>query len=1006
MTISWNGFGPPDRGIPPDPRLVDFEHIDWGAASPDYSETRRRGKGGGKSAFLYGNVFCYTILYERIAIPARATHPAERGPMIGSRFLDLYEKAVNALSFSEQLYRLRRELNTKIDIPDTVEPPPRASDSVVTRWFKRRRISIAEAYLRVVRDLESRHSRSRLRALRMMLDVSFHAKTLAMPLNTARVQMALIKEAVKSRHDRRRQLELLHDFSRSSYGQSQVIRKLCDELNIVELPETGALLRDLDMGFDFHVHDTATSGRKNPTQLLIDAFIKGISELTIAYGGFFSKDLMEEALEAGRIVGIKVNIALELSVLVQDRRFHFLVLLPELRKAKDLEKFLDAHRGDLKKISEGLEKNQENRVEAVKRLLKHFNHTSLVELNEGWPDDPLYRIDELKLKDLAELVPRESLNRMHLGEFLYGAYKGVLFNRLLYLKVRREGARRDLKAGYLSGWDYRIIEKKYEAVREEYRTLSPEGLRLRYFTDVAAGEYSTSFDDLHKVRSWVKEAGCSLRIIHPLEHGLDAAIALLDRYGDLLDQVEVYNLKDGAERDPEHILRLARHVNELNRRAERDGKRALVPVCGSDSTGRSPRIPGMGFIREEKLFGRNRRKYAGKHIALPPFIAAMIRAGGKAVDEAASVPAGTKVPAGTAENGRGIICMGKISEGNVNLVGDEKLAVSERIPLGRALRYLNPALVDLVYAGIGFLVAYRFIGLGYALLWFGITGFRTTVADLVADRGARIDQWKLSNVNFDNVARALFWTGFSVPILGFVKSRFDVVWPFAATGALYAASKFFFISMANGLYLATHNTLRGFDRKVVRANFFRSVLAWPLVTVFSPLGDLAGLPSIVQTKLWSDFVAGIIEGGNKYLTILKLRMRDIGEIIPRILKGDQNEACVAILDLLYLYREEPRTVGSLESLFNPRSLSGGLLKAGAEDKEDTYGTLRSVVDDEELGRRMLDYVLANHERETAVDLSNLIAFTLPQFRSWLASQEAAVVRAGAKARPSSDEKKG
>ena len=58
--------------------------------------------------------------------------------------------------------------------------------------------------------------------------------------------------------------------------------QLLDKLGLAELPETGKKLKDLDMGFDGHVHDTATSGRKNPTQLIIDAFIKGMSELTIA----------------------------------------------------------------------------------------------------------------------------------------------------------------------------------------------------------------------------------------------------------------------------------------------------------------------------------------------------------------------------------------------------------------------------------------------------------------------------------------------------------------------------------------------------------------------------------------------------------------------------------------------------------------------------------------------------------------------------------------------------
>jgi len=228
-----------------------------------------------------------------------------------------YSRLVNALSFSSELQKLRRDLNARIDAPSTIEPGPSSHPLGVSRSFKRRRISIAEAYLMVVRDLESQHAKARLRALRMMMDVSLHAKTLDLPLNTARVQMALIKGAIKNRNDKRKQLELLYDFSISAHGQNQVIRKLLNELNIIELPETGDRLKKLGAGWDGHVHDTSTSGRKNPTQLLLDAFIKGISELTIAYSSASSIAMMTEAVDAGKIVGIRVSIGLEFSAIAQ-----------------------------------------------------------------------------------------------------------------------------------------------------------------------------------------------------------------------------------------------------------------------------------------------------------------------------------------------------------------------------------------------------------------------------------------------------------------------------------------------------------------------------------------------------------------------------------------------------------------------------------------------------------------------------------------------------------------
>ena len=180
--------------------------------------------------------------------------------------LAVYGKIVNALSFSAELYKLRRELNSRIDQPGTILREPQSHPVGIARWFKKRRISIAESYIMVVQELRSKNARERLRALKVMIDASFHSKTLDLPLNTARVQLALIKEAVKNRSNWRRQLELLQDFSIASHGQYQVIRRLLDELGIPELPETGQRLKNLDAGWDDHVHDTATTGRKNPTR--------------------------------------------------------------------------------------------------------------------------------------------------------------------------------------------------------------------------------------------------------------------------------------------------------------------------------------------------------------------------------------------------------------------------------------------------------------------------------------------------------------------------------------------------------------------------------------------------------------------------------------------------------------------------------------------------------------------------------------------------------------------
>ncbi len=870
-------------------------------------------------------------------------------------FRKAYKSLIASLSFSPELRKMRRELNAKIDMPDTIAPPPPSHAFGVNRWFKRRRISIAESYLTVVTNLDSRHSRSRLDALTVLADVSFHPSNLDLPLNRARVQMALIKEVVKNRQNKRRQLELLQDFSVSTRGQHQVIRKLCDELNIIVLPENGTKMEDFSYGWDDHVHDTATSGRKNPTQLVIDAFIKGISRITVTYGSKADLEKMEEAFEAGKILGIRVEFAMEFSMNVCGKRYHFMAILPHMGNRGDIRRFFFENEEVLAGFLEGLEVNQAKRVEAVRRALDTFNATELPAINSSFPNEELYRLPELTIEGLNALIPTVSINRAHLSEFLFSCIRPILQNRFLLYKVRRGKAVEDLRLARISEDEFRQIDETYDRLKKRVKNLSPDALLEKYFSDPSIIEYESVFSDIREVRSALEKTGCKLKILHPLEHGKEPARRVLAENRGRIDEVEIYNTQDCVQRNADEVLWLARLVNDLNSRAGSEGFPPYIPVTGSDSTGRHPKIPGMGFVYADTLLPSQRDAFLKRHIALPGLVSAMARAGGKPVDESA---------AGTAPL---IISLGKISEGSGHAAGFESVGENTLIPPLRAWRYLNPTVKNLIFGFIGFIIADIYIGPGYALLWLGITGFRNSIADLIASRGARLSEWKLRSINLDNVAQSLFWTGFSVPILGFVKTNFDHIWPWAQDGTLFNLAKFFVISFANGLYLATHNTLRGFDKKVVRANFFRSVIAWPFASLFAPLGNWIGIPSIVQTKIWSDLVAGFIEGGGKYLRLIKLRKRNLEEIVPQVFGAEKESTYTSILDLLYLFREEPRTRSSLATLNNLQELADNLGKPGLD--EDLAG-----------------YVLSRYEPEMADDLVGLMADTLPALRAWLGAR--------------------
>jgi hypothetical protein len=916
----------------------------------------------------------------------------------------LYNRLVNALSFGAEYQKLRRLLNARIDSPASIEEMPLSHPAGFVREMKKRRISIVESYLIIIGYLESEQHKERIRALQLLEEQTFHSKNITMPLNTARVQLALMKEAIKSRDNKRRQLELLHDFTVSSYGQPSVIRAYLDDLGIIELPETGQRIADMDKGWDLHVHDNSSYGRKTPSQLVIDAFIKGISEITVAFNLLNSPENIDEVLSAGNILGVRVSIGAEFSMMLQGHRFHFMFLLPRIRTSEELSRFFERHARDLQVFIDGLNSNQESRIHSIHALIDNFNSLHLPALNAGYEEGSIYALSALDLAAVDEIVPMESINRMYLGELLYSKWKPVLLRRVLLSKSRLNHARAELLRGSISQWDYSNMASRYQALRETYTELNPELLRGQYFGARQLSEYPTVFADMESLGTSLKGTGGAIKALHPLEHGLDAAQRMVLANARWIDFVEVYNMYDSIKRSVDDILGFSRFINALNsgrpelvrpflaghdpdigdeelpRIVALTASRPLVPVCGSDSTGRSSTIPGMGFIYQSHIEGHRRRRFLERHFALPEFVSRIIAGRGSFVSpeqEAAAADA--------------IISMGKSTHFIPNKIGDETDVVP--VPPGRALRYLNPALLNFLSAGAGFLIAVVTIGWEYSLVWFGITSLRHVIVDVAARRGSRVREWSLREIDFRNIARSLFWTGVSVPLLALVKSEFDVLWPFGMAGHAYQFAKFFCISLVNGLYLVTHNALRGFEKGVTRANFFRNILSWPFASLFAPVGDLLGIPSIVQSKLWSDVVGGLIEGSGKFMRSVGLTRRDLSEIIPLSCAEEEAVRFTAILDLLYIFGRETRARNSMRELFfGKRNLleKVGDLARGRKTQprrwEAEYRSLAAWFDHVGNYHALADFVIAHYGPEWALMLIDLLERQYFRFRSWLAHE--------------------
>ena len=930
---------------------------------------------------------------------------------------------IHWVSFNEEINAIVDKLNQTLD-----EPPVKLGHRHVShpggfgREFGRRRLSIAEAYIIIARFQSPENYEARLQALRILIEQSLHAKTINMPINTARVQIFLMKEAVKAHGNRRKQMEDVADFGLASFGHEAVIRGFLKDKGLIEVPEEGKPLKKLNLGWDDHVHDSLSEGRKSPTHVLMDAFVKGISRVTLVYNTIEEERMITEAISAGEILGIAVEIGIEFSIGHGGSRRHYMYAPPVFNKSREFFAFLKEHEEDLAQFRAGLQKNAENRYQSIVSVIKQFNEIHLPKLNEEFSNDSPCWFAPLTEDELNRIVACGQPSREHLSELLYERFRKVFHRRVLLFKTQAMAAEERFRKGIFSQWELDAIHTRYKECRHTYTHLSRADLAAKYLASRSSVDYNSCFDSELPLLETLGRLPGKIVLIHPIELGLKKAIKHVIEFAGYITNVETMNLRDSASRNPSDVIVFNKFIFYLNNRpvSEMVGfleqhdvagiplenletaralteQRVIVPNCGSDSTGRNKLIPGMGFIRSSMISPAIKKEYLERHILLPKPIANLYLSRGKWSKE-------LHYDEGDQET---IVCMGKQLPPLESKIGDEEEV--EFVGITRFWRYLNPNLKNVFRLIVSFSVAlyWMFVvqfdgdilaGTIFASIWFFITFYRNVLVDLIASSGTNFKSWNLQNVNFDNAYQSILWTGFSVPIMGVVKNNFDLLWPGIKTGIFFESSKFFCICIANGIYISLHNRLRNFDTNVIKANFFRSVLSWPIATTFAPVGNMFGVPSIVQAKLWSDVVAGFIEGGAKFSQRFTLRKRDLTEILPRLHSDDRNERITAMLDILYIWARAPRGKTCLRLLFlNKPSIGERIWRRRRETIEEAqirgkryralYNRLLELFNYAGMLNILTEYALSHFSGRDAVELTNLIGMESEEFLAWLQQLE-------------------
>ena len=829
-----------------------------------------------------------------------------------------------------------------------------------------RGLRIAYAVAHLLNSLEVGEVDDRINALQMLRSEVIDAAVGPLPKNTARVLLQIMKELVRARDDYQRQLMLAHDFRTAASGKPRIIRRHLRRYHLLEMPEEWNQIT-----FDDHVHDANSKGRKTPTHLVMDAWIKGIRRLRVIHYNFLEARFAAELFTAARIMNIDVRIGIEFSARYRNK---FIQLIWVPRGFADIQDFLcflaDPKVMELMEAGRSVSTYQQQHVMA---LLRRFNTVHLAHFNTSC-DLSLAPINEAAFLKFVG-IGQKSL--VHLAEYLQNHILDALQTRMQHLKRTYQSGDRQTRQE-IDAWIDAMSSFDIEAtVRTSLsREENPD---ILYPDTPQTGDDVPSLLNLTtpEVLTRLSELRSGYRITLNLTNlRVDEVLELLYDCQGGITRLELFNLKDYAEGKTDHLPAINRLQQAINNdsiislkqtvrtiisdvtesgypdKADRAAKLEAIlydldnlkafyqetPLkarIGSDSTGRSFKMHGMGLAVKETLPLRAQREI---HWRKSERIREVLPLRASAYPRFTYIPSRPETPLhpllfrfalsapflnwigfGRVKSWQvasasirmatpgNIVTLGGIrSQQPRNFAFQTKMQHTARLKLS-SFRYLNTRLKNSLKVLLGFIPAFLTFALtkdwwvlAYlgAFIWFGITGVRNVIQSVLGGGGLRrspLLRWN-DYVSWDRLTDSLLYTGFSVPLLDYVVKTVVLDRGFNITTSSHPILLYTFMALANGIYLFSHNSFRGLPKSAAFGNLFRSILSIPIAVALnsglSAVLPLAGVlnPDLVLQK-WaavisktaSDFMAGIIEGLADRYTNIRLRLRDYRQKFNSIL---------------------------------------------------------------------------------------------------------------------------
>lgn len=838
-------------------------------------------------------------------------------------------------------------------------------------------LRIAYAVIKLFRSLERDSAEDRLRTLRALRDEVFVSSRAELRKNRARVLLQIMKELVRA-EDEEVKLQLARDFREAATGSPRAITRQLLKYHLLEMPEEWN-----QIAFDDHVHDANTKGRKSATHLIMDAWIKGIRRLRVIYYNYVPPEVVQELLEAAEIMEVGVRVGIEYCARFRGRYVRFIWTPRGFNDAKAFLEFLNEP-GVTAFMAEGREVSRYQQAYTFS-VLEAFNKVHRETINREFGIE----LPILTTSDLLALVGTGQPSLHHLSKLIHD-------HLLRHFQKKLANLRESCKLGEEQLRNAQAIVERMN--RLDIDAISERYLRPARNPDIHNPSIPKENDGAppllqltpHALLQRLEALHVGYRITLNLS-GLKAedVLELLYDCRGGITRLEIFNFKDeifgncpdtprilelqaainsgnpvqlkrcvreivqamgdGGDRQKEKLSLILDHLNELH---EYYRHTPLKSRIGTDSTGGSSKVPGMGLVVLETLPGRCRRRmnqfsnypvripvriqvfrrrtYCDGRGYGPRDIASWFRFAGLfsrryredwvVGDYEAVPPEHSNLRPLGGISGRG---------GNNLQLNCAENSKARRIP---HLRYVNTHIKNCLKILFGFGPAFATFALtkdwwllAYfgAFIWFGITGLRNIIQSVLGAGGFRrspLLRWT-EYVSWNRLADSLMYTGFSVPLLDYLVKSVILDQRLGVTVHTNPLALYTTMAVVNGFYLASHNFYRGLPKTAAMGNLCRTVLSIPLALLINAsIG--AGLAAVevpavdevlqkwaaIISKLASDIVAAFIEGYADRGTNLRERYLDYKTKIKQVYDT------YAQLELLHPQEEILRVLESQDRL--------------------------------------------------------------------------------------------